>query len=699
MSIAVMSRGRFHSRPTLRAQGIETELNSPSIVLLTAVHYRMQFAQQPGAWVSPARSFAVICSGRRRKLQIVNKDSSMYRFATVVLALTATKIAFASNGVWQRSTGVGLGRINDVCWADETHAWLATSDGSLLTTGDGGKTWQSPTSMFRDTAPSAVRSINIRRRDDGSYYGWAASGKGVFYTADGRSWTKQEFDKSELIELIGIIDQRNAWAASVGRGIWRTEDRGKTWTMMVAPNLFAERGDYEFVDFPDRDNGTAIVYDGQGWALHTTRDGGETWLVKDVIKVPRNDSDFVEIKSAIGVRLYAGDKLLYRRGKMPAAQSKIDELVSRMIDDDRLYPRRRSYWVLSNETFAEQIPSWNYHGPNGDGIQVTNDGGKSWRRLFYVGGVTDFQFTSPTNGVAIGAAGRITRTTDGGQSWTTTFLPARGNFQTILFLNEKLGWIAGGYNWGREQSREDRVWQTKDGGASWRPVGRFEQGRKGEHGIPETAHDILFKNEKEGWIATHGSTIKLGPVEVLGKIYQNKEYGRILHTTDGGETWKQVFVGVPMKAMSRQGDALIAGGYDIMFSPNGTRWRHASGSPPLKSIAFVDDWRVVYCGESSGWITSSDAGQTWQSDTSRKIPRATTAITFVTPRVGWAAHMPRDEELYRGISMTSDGGKTWTPIKFSPDEGDPGVCWTIKAVDPQHAWAIVGSGMYRFIPN
>lgn len=56
----------------------------------------------------------------------------------------------------------------------------------------------------------------------------------------------------------------------------------------------------------------------------------------------------------------------------------------------------------------------------------------------------DVAFTTPTHGWAVGSAGTISRTTDGGQSW---FIQSGGTPQTlrkIAFADALHGWIAGG---------------------------------------------------------------------------------------------------------------------------------------------------------------------------------------------------------------------------------------------------------------
>jgi len=140
----------------------------------------------------------------------------------------------------------------------------------------------------------------------------------------------------------------------------------------------------------------------------------------------------------------------------------------------------------------------------------TADGGQSWTEASKLPG--NFYYFGPSTVIAPGyyqmqpptCGSTIHRTNDGGRTWDP--LPGslpRNDYETVFFLNESLGWVAGEYG---------HFALTQDGGKTWT-----------EKNLPDRAHltRIQFVNPKRGWMQTRYASD-----------------GGVLSTVDGGMTWK-----------------------------------------------------------------------------------------------------------------------------------------------------------------
>lgn len=145
-------------------------------------------------------------------------------------------------------------------------------------------------------------------------------------------------------------------------------------------------------------------------------------------------------------------------------------------------------------------------------ILRSTDGGNSWAVVLDRLGpwLKSIRFRDALNGVAVGEAGVILKTADGGTSWTPVASPLQRDFNALAFINDTVGYIAGG----RRSSDSIRtILQTTDGGASWAVL-------KDELGAWLT--DIYFLNDDTGYIAGYQATL--------------------LKTTNGGQAWNPVYV-------------------------------------------------------------------------------------------------------------------------------------------------------------
>jgi photosystem II stability/assembly factor-like uncharacterized protein len=113
----------------------------------------------------------------------------------------------------------------------------------------------------------------------------------------------------------------------------------------------------------------------------------------------------------------------------------------------------------------------------------------------------DIHFFDDNNGIVIGSASLIAKTTDGGSSWTKVTFSGTKQLNELHFVNNNYGWIAG----------NDAIYKTRDGGNTW-----FELPKTGMLTGTFNFTDVHFVDTNNGYVC--GSSI-------------------IFKTNNGGNTW------------------------------------------------------------------------------------------------------------------------------------------------------------------
>jgi photosystem II stability/assembly factor-like uncharacterized protein len=188
-------------------------------------------------------------------------------------------------------------------------------------------------------------------------------------------------------------------------------------------------------------------------------------------------------------------------------------------------------------------------------ILHTSDGGKTWSKQN--GGVAlsleALFFLDAQNGWAVGWAGTVLHTVDGGQKWQLVKIPgASWSLSSITFQDANHGWIVG---------FAGQLFQTSDGGKTW-------EARKS--GYSGWLTSIGFDGAKRGWITTDNG---------------------FLLSEDGGQTWKlqptdsQLFLN---KVLRNTGITWALGPFGLLKQTAGaTQWKKIVN--PLSSNAAAED--------------------------------------------------------------------------------------------------------------
>ncbi|MEZ5354722.1 MAG: YCF48-related protein [Bryobacteraceae bacterium] len=165
---------------------------------------------------------------------------------------------------WRQYPVTTQARLRAVAFLDARRGFIAGDDATLLRTEDGGQTW----SAVEVPVKNDYREIYFHGES-----GWLTGyGGTMLHTSDGgKTWAPQRTGTSQSIESIYFVDHDHGWAVGWAGTILRTTDGGTTWEEIRTP---AAEWSLSGVYFRDAREGWAVGMLGQ--ILHSS-DGGATW--------------------------------------------------------------------------------------------------------------------------------------------------------------------------------------------------------------------------------------------------------------------------------------------------------------------------------------------------------------------------------------------------------------------------------------
>ena len=257
--------------------------------------------------------------------------------------------------------------------------------------------------------------------------------------------------------------------------------------------------------------------------------------------------------------------------------------------------------------------------------------------------------------------GTIWKTTNGGNTWSEQFNQGTIYFRSIGFFDSLTG-VAGnlGTNEFGGQTDTNLIYRTTDGGNVWNPINNFlgakPRGICGLNvindsvivGVGRVRGPVYFlKSTDKGltWVTKSMSTYAADLMDVYftspdsgfavgGNGAPNEtSNGIILHTTDGGEHWQNVFTS------SQTGEWC----WKINF--------------PSKNVGYASLQRDT--GLVVNFVKTTDGGITWHEKFLRSNGYYVQGIGFINDSVGWAG----GNSTYTTLE-TTDGGDSWHDANF-----------------------------------
>lgn len=297
------------------------------------------------------------------------------------------------------------------------------------------------------------------------------------------------------LTAITFVSADEGWAVGDRGVIWHTRDGGKTWKLQTSGVTCR----LEAVQFLDGDNGFVVG----GWiepythrscgVVLRTRDGGRTWQSSPDLTLPAlRQVRFFDARTGLAL----GDSsALYPTG------------IFRSVDGGRTWaplPKGQTVgWAAGDFSSPQGGAAVGWDGTlaliTSQELRPSRTGSLAPR------GVHRIRVLGGTAGWLVGEGGLILTTTDGGLSWTVPpgALPewaAQFDFHALA-VRDRHVWVAG--------APGTCLFHSADGGTTWE-VFRTEQA------LP--LKGLWFLDEYRGW--------------AVGAL------GTILHTRDGGRSWR-----------------------------------------------------------------------------------------------------------------------------------------------------------------
>lgn len=259
-------------------------------------------------------------------------------------------------------------------------------------------------------------------------------------------------------------------------------------------------------------------------------------------------------------------------------------------------------WSNNTNCIFFVTPAVGYIAGDGTTLFKTTDYGATWNDL-NVGlefqQVSSIFFTSTDTGYASSrSVGKVLKTIDGGINWIEIDLPLNNQFNTVTFLNDSTGFLAG---------QGGTILKTMDAGNTWTIQNKFPSDVTNSKLL-----SVDFVNDSVGYIVG------------------NKD---ILKTSNGGDKWE-----------------LIAQSEFDLYS--------VSFADPAHGIAVGGDW--LY--EVSGILMSENGGLKWTEISSTKTGKYIDEVKFVNSDTGYAVggHVSATYSGY--VLKTTDAGETWSVL-------------------------------------
>jgi photosystem II stability/assembly factor-like uncharacterized protein len=445
----------------------------------------------------------------------------------------------------------------------------------------------------------------------------STDGRGVWTSADdGKTWTRIPGLEGEIVLSVAALDARTVLAGTSGHGAFLTRDGGATWRA-----LDGFGGEYvSLIAVDPRDARTVYLRTRGG--LYRSRDAGKSWqrllggIETEIVHALLFDSTSPRLYAATG-----------GRGVFVSADGEVWGMASGAL------PPGVATLALA------QADAHTLLAGTQTGVYLTHDGGGTWQAANEGLGVPQLHALAldPQSGALFAATeDGLYRASPPGDFVRVGEAALSLPVLSLALAPDRI--YAGTYRRG--------IFVSRDGGASWDPVGDIFRGRLSAAGLaldPRNADSVFAR--------------------VL--------FGRIFKSTDRGDTWHSVWPGMPddaeVETMSiAPGDPrqMFAGTNDGIYysGDGGETWARRGLASRTVFAIWIDPHAPnhLLAGATDGVYRSDDAGDHWLASGLAAI--SVTALAQNGRGDFYAG------TKYTGVWVSRDDGRTWARLGAGLDE-------------------------------
>ena len=592
---------------------------------------------------------------------------------------------------------------------DDTY-YMGSTAGGVWKTTDGGLNWRPIFDKTKDASP-AIGAIAVSESDPNVIYvgtgeacvrGNIVGGNGVYKSIDaGATWKFVGLADTHAIGRL-IISPKNpdiAFVAALGhpfadneeRGIFRTQDGGKTWEKVLYKD--AKTGGIDLAFDPTNPN---IIYaalwqvrrtpwsldsGGPGSGLYRSADGGTTWKELKGHGLPET------VLGRIGVTVSGANPnrvwAVIEAEKGGIYRSDDSGESWHILTDDHRFRQRAWYYshIFADPKSADTVYILN------TAAYRSNDGGKTFARLRAPHGDNHALWIDPTNPKRLinGNDGGATISTNGGDSWSSQYTQPTAQFYHVTTDNRFPYYIYGA----QQDNSTVGIASAGVNGSIDRPDWYAVGGGESGYIAPDpTDPEIVYAGSYGGEITRYDhrtgqeQSINPWPINPIGWAPAD-----VKHRFQ----WTEPIVFSPhdRKTLYYAGEVLFkttdSGMHWTIISPDLTRndksKQAASGGPITKDNTGVEVYDTIFsvvespvqkdliwAGTDDGLIhLTRDGGQHWENVTPKAMPEwGTVDMIETSPRDAGTAYIAverhKSDDFSPYVFKTTDFGKTWTKL-------------------------------------
>jgi len=283
-------------------------------------------------------------------------------------------------------------------------------------------------------------------------------------------------------------------------------------------------------------------------------------------------------------------------------------------------------------------------------IFKSTNSGNTWDTVYKekTVGLNGCCFSNAVNGYIVGDNGKLLRTTDAGEFWTSQNVTPQVNFKAVAFPDDSTGYACG-YHY---------IMKTVDGGSTWNTV---------HDDATATMNSMVFASPTTGWAAG--------------------DSGCVMMTNDGGATWNVQHLGDTIHITSIamfSPDTLMINAIDngiglpyhspaiYRSTDGGLSWIRLSlphDHPYTYAVACLPGGKAFTAGEAGYLFATDDYGNTWNSLENFIVMQLSwgysiLGIDFPSQNTGYAVTGGLEGPVMK-VMKTTDGGDSWIALDSS----------------------------------